>query len=90
VSDFHDCNDCNHSRGCPDSGFGSVKCSRFGVAADGWMRCPACGSCGIGGCCPYLCDVCKVHHDGETQTGEPPRNCGAIPAHQWHDPEASK
>ena len=44
----------------------------------GWLYCPMCGSCGIGGCCGYLCDFCRARHDGETQDGSPPSDLGDL------------
>jgi len=44
----------------------------------GWVYCPMCGSCGIGGCCGYFCDFCKSRHDGETQDDSPPRDLGNL------------
>lgn len=44
----------------------------------GWIYCPLCGSCGVGGCCPYYCSFCKDRHDGETQDGAPPRDLGDL------------
>lgn len=43
-----------------------------------WIYCPMCGSCGIGGCCGYFCDLCRDHHDGETPGGSPPRDLGDL------------
>jgi hypothetical protein len=27
------------------------------------VPCPACDSCGVGGCCPHYCPTCRHLHD---------------------------
>jgi hypothetical protein len=43
--------------------------------------CPRCGSCGVGGCCPFYCDACRGQHDDVG--GEGITDLGADPAAAW-------
>ena len=67
---------------------------RLRVEADvchGWVYCPMCGSCGVGGCCAYYCEFCKDRHDKKTQDGSPARDLGDLSVMQggWKDKVAA-
>lgn len=41
----------------------SLRAERDALKCCGETYCASCGSCGVGGCCPYYCERCKERHD---------------------------